>query len=83
MNSRFNDENYSSCANSSHIYRNNQTSISAMKIVKTRLHNRMEDDFLSTYLVAYIEKEIAQEFSTDSIIDEFDLMRNKTKAKFF
>ncbi|KAH1122405.1 hypothetical protein J1N35_005565 [Gossypium stocksii] len=31
----------------------------AMKIVKTRLCNRMEDDFLSTYLVAYIEKEIA------------------------
>ncbi|KAK5786125.1 hypothetical protein PVK06_040754 [Gossypium arboreum] len=32
---------------------------SAMKNVKTRLHNKMEDDFHSTYLVAYIEKEIA------------------------
>ncbi|KAG8478483.1 hypothetical protein CXB51_028220 [Gossypium anomalum] len=33
---------------------------SAMKIVKKRLRNRMEDDFfLSTYLVTYIEKEIA------------------------
>ncbi|PPD94282.1 hypothetical protein GOBAR_DD08705 [Gossypium barbadense] len=68
---------------------------SVMKIVKTRLCNRMEGDFLSTYLVTYIEKEIAQEFSTDSIIHEFDLMkkrrvqlgclvlRDRTKAKFF
>ncbi|KAH1032286.1 hypothetical protein J1N35_044460 [Gossypium stocksii] len=54
---------------------------STMKIVKTRLHNRMEDDFLSTYLVGYIKKEIAREFSTDSIIDEFDLMK-KWRVQF-
>ncbi|KAK5842279.1 hypothetical protein PVK06_004615 [Gossypium arboreum] len=36
-----------------------ERAFSAMKIVKTRLCNRIEDDFLSTYLVAYIEKEIA------------------------
>jgi hypothetical protein len=29
---------------------------SAMKIVKTRLRNRMEDDFLANYLIVYIEK---------------------------
>ncbi|KAL1161568.1 hypothetical protein V6Z11_A07G143700 [Gossypium hirsutum] len=29
----------------------------AMKIVKTRLHSKMEDDFLRSYLVVYIEKE--------------------------
>ncbi|KAK8358121.1 hypothetical protein V6Z11_A05G463500 [Gossypium hirsutum] len=33
--------------------------------------------FLLTYLVAYIEKEIAGEFSTDFIIDEFDLMKKR------
>ncbi|KAK8348383.1 hypothetical protein V6Z12_A06G077200 [Gossypium hirsutum] len=53
-----------------------ERAFSAIKIVKTMFHNRMEDDFLSTYLVAYIEKDIDQEFSTNSIIDEFDLMKN-------
>ncbi|KAK8335595.1 hypothetical protein V6Z11_A09G066300 [Gossypium hirsutum] len=72
-----------------------KTTYSAMKIVKTRLRNKMEDNILSTYLVAYIKKEIAQEFLTDSIIDKFDLMKkrmvqfrmpsieNWTKVKFF
>ncbi|KAK5846065.1 hypothetical protein PVK06_002331 [Gossypium arboreum] len=50
-------------------------------IVKTMLSNRMENDFLSTYLVTYIENELAQEFSTDSIIDEFDLMK-KQRVQF-
>jgi hypothetical protein len=31
---------------------------SAMKIVKTRLRNRMEDDFLANYLIVYIEKKL-------------------------
>ncbi|KAH1030683.1 hypothetical protein J1N35_042857 [Gossypium stocksii] len=48
-----------------------------MKIMKTRLRNRMEDDFLSTYLMTNIENEIAQEFSTNSIIDEFDLIKKR------
>ncbi|TYI43649.1 hypothetical protein ES332_A01G184300v1 [Gossypium tomentosum] len=50
---------------------------STMKIVKRRLCNRIEDDFLSTDLVAYVEKEIARDFSIDSIIDEFDLMKKR------
>ena len=29
---------------------------SAMKIVKTRLRNQMNDDFLANYLIVYIEK---------------------------
>ncbi|KAK5820489.1 hypothetical protein PVK06_025536 [Gossypium arboreum] len=53
----------------------------AMKIVKTRLRNRMGDDFLLTYLVAYIEKKIAREFSADCIIDEFNLMK-KQRVQF-
>lgn len=43
----------------------------AMKIVKIRLRNRMEDDFISNYLLAYIEKDIARDFDVDSIIDAF------------
>ena len=43
----------------------------AMKIVKTRLRNKMEDEFLSDNLVVYIEKEIAENFTIDSIPDDF------------
>ena len=42
-----------------------------MKIVKTRLRNKMEDEFLSDNLVVYIEKEIAENFTIDSILDDF------------
>ena len=45
---------------------------SAMKLVKTRLHNKMEDEFLRDCLVTYIEKDIAIGISTNAIIDEFD-----------
>ncbi|XP_028056768.1 uncharacterized protein LOC114260775 [Camellia sinensis] len=36
-----------------------ERALSAMKIVKTRLRNKMEDDFLSSYLLTYVEKDIA------------------------
>jgi len=48
-----------------------------MKIVKTRLHNRMEDDFLANYLIVYIEKEIAERFIIDMIIDDFYSMKER------
>jgi hypothetical protein len=35
-----------------------ERAFSAMKIVKTRLHNRIEDDFLANYLIVYIEKKL-------------------------
>jgi hypothetical protein len=43
-----------------------ERAFSAMKIVKTRLRNRMEDDFLANYLIVYIEKEIAERFTIDN-----------------
>ena len=42
-----------------------------MNIIKTRLRNKIEDDFLSDSLIVYIEKEIAEKLSTESIIDDF------------
>jgi len=48
---------------------------SAMKIVKTRLRNRMKDDFLANYLIVYIEKEIVERFTIDMIIDDFYSMK--------
>jgi hypothetical protein len=51
--------------------------LSAMKIVKTRLCNRIEDDFLANYLNVYIEKEIAERFTIDMIIDDFYSMKER------
>ena len=46
-----------------------------MKLVKTKLCNRMEDDFLASYLITYIEKDIAQGFDVKSITDAFYVMK--------
>jgi hypothetical protein len=32
-----------------------ERAFSAMKIVKTRLRNRMEDDFIANYLIVYVK----------------------------
>ena len=53
------------------------TSFSAIKIVKTRLRNRMEDDFLVNYLIVYIKKEIVERFVIDMIIDDFYFMKEQ------
>ncbi|XP_030923461.1 zinc finger MYM-type protein 1-like [Quercus lobata] len=44
-----------------------ERAFSAMKLVKTELRNKMEDDFLNDSLMLYIEKDIASTFSLDSI----------------
>ena len=44
---------------------------SAMNIMRNRLYNMMEDDFLRDSMILYIEKEIATKFGTESIIDNF------------
>jgi len=48
-----------------------------MKIVKTRLRNRMEDDFLANYLIVYIVKEIVKRFTIDMINDDFYSMKEQ------
>ena len=35
----------------------------------------MEDDFLANYMITYIENDIARTFTIDSIINEFDTMK--------
>ena len=55
---------------------------SAMKIVKTRLRNRMEDDFLASNLITYIEKDIVGSFDVDSTPDEFaDMKEHRAQLK--
>jgi hypothetical protein len=51
--------------------------LSAMKLVKTRLRNKMRDNFLRDCLVIYIEKEIAIKFTTDALIDDFYEMETR------
>ncbi|GAV71750.1 Dimer_Tnp_hAT domain-containing protein [Cephalotus follicularis] len=54
-----------------------ERSFLAMKFVKTRLRNKMEDEYLADYLVTYIEKRTAIQFSTYSIIDYFYDMKER------
>jgi hypothetical protein len=54
-----------------------ERAFSVMKIVKTRLRNRKEDDFLANYLIIYIEKEIIERFTIDMIIDDFYSMNER------
>ena len=59
-----------------------ERAFSVMKLVKTPLRNKMEDDFLTDCMVIYIEREIADIIDLDSIIDEFDDVKSrKTKLK--
>ena len=60
-----------------------ERAFSVMKLVKTPLRNKMEDDFLTDCMVIYIEREIADIIDLDSIIDEFDYVKpRKTKFKY-
>nr|KYP55809.1 hypothetical protein KK1_002034 [Cajanus cajan] len=54
-----------------------ERAFSAMKIIKTSLCNKMEDGFLTDYMIVYIEKEIARRFTTDMIIDDFYFMKQR------
>jgi hypothetical protein len=49
----------------------------AMKIVKTQLRNKMENDFLANSLVIYIEREIVESFDLDLILDDFVLLKDR------
>jgi hypothetical protein len=54
-----------------------ERAFSVIKIVKTRLRNRMEDDFLANYLIVYIEKEIVERFTINMIINYFYFMKER------
>jgi hypothetical protein len=58
-----------------------ERAFSAMKLIKTRLRNRMGDDFLRHYMIVYIGKEIAAKISSDDIIDLFDTGGRRAEFK--
>ena len=57
-----------------------ERAFSAMKLLKTRLRNRMEDEFLVDNMIVNIEKEIAGNFTIEMIMDEFYSMKNRRQA---
>ena len=48
-----------------------------MKVVKTNLRNKLENDFLTDSLMLYIENDITSIFSLDSIIDDFENLKER------
>ena len=42
-----------------------------MSLVKTRLRNKMEDEFLNDSLVLYFERELAEKIDLETILQEF------------
>ncbi|KAL7087011.1 hypothetical protein ACP275_13G038800 [Erythranthe tilingii] len=54
-----------------------ERAFSVMKLTKTRLRNKMNDEFLGDCMLLHIEREIADTFSTDSIIDEFYSLKHR------
>ena len=54
-----------------------EQAFSAMKLVKTELRNKMEDDFLNDSLMLYIEEDIVSIFSLDSIVDDFEDLKER------
>jgi hypothetical protein len=48
---------------------------SAMNVVKKKLHNKMDDQFMSDCLICYMEKDIFSTISNDAVIDLFKKMK--------
>ncbi|KAL6520635.1 hypothetical protein OROMI_032195 [Orobanche minor] len=54
-----------------------ERSFSAMNIVKTRLRNKMEDDFINDSMVLFIEREIAKKISLEKIVEDFKVAKDR------
>ena len=57
-----------------------ERAFSAMKLLKTRLRNRIEDEFLADNMIVYIKKEIAGNFTMEMIMDEFYSIKNRRQT---
>jgi hypothetical protein len=54
-----------------------ERSFSALKIVKTKLRNKIGDEFLSNLMVLYVEKDLAQTIDIETIINKFGTIGNR------
>ena len=50
---------------------------SAMKLVKTAARNRIGDQFLSDYMVCFIEKKLFDSVSNEKVIKKFRMMNER------
>ncbi|XP_061999164.1 uncharacterized protein LOC133716472 [Rosa rugosa] len=50
-----------------------ERAFSSMNIIKNKLRNKIEDEFLDDLMVLYIEKEFADSIDNDSVIAEFEV----------
>ena len=57
-----------------------ERAFSAIKLLKTRLRNRMEDKLSTNNMIVYIEKEIARNFTVQMIMVEFYSMKNRRQT---
>ena len=49
-----------------------ERAFSAMKLVKTVLRNKMDNEYLADSMTIYVERELAQGIDCDLVIDEFN-----------
>ncbi|XP_073066009.1 uncharacterized protein [Primulina eburnea] len=54
-----------------------ERAFSGMKLIKTPLRNKMENDLLANTMVVYIERDIALGIDTEFIINKFDVLKNR------
>ncbi|XP_073119736.1 uncharacterized protein [Henckelia pumila] len=54
-----------------------ERAFSGMKLLKTQLRNKMEQEYLNNAMILYIEREIARNIDLEYIIDRFDLLKNR------
>ncbi|KAL4568615.1 hypothetical protein LXL04_024230 [Taraxacum kok-saghyz] len=54
-----------------------ERSFSAMSLVKTRLRNKMEDEFFNDSLILYFERELAEKISLETIREDFRLVKDR------
>ncbi|KAK8935670.1 hypothetical protein KSP39_PZI013528 [Platanthera zijinensis] len=54
-----------------------ERAFSAMKIIKTRLRNRMNDEWLNDNLLTYIERETFKVVDNEAIIKRFQAMKTR------
>ncbi|XP_021816365.1 uncharacterized protein LOC110758764 [Prunus avium] len=54
-----------------------ERAFSAMKHIKTVLRNKMEDEYLTDSVIVYIEKELSMDIDSDSIITDFEKLKER------
>jgi hypothetical protein len=54
-----------------------ERAFSSMKIIKTRLRNKMEDEYLANNLLVHIEGDLLEDYNYDDVISDFKSIKNR------